>query len=333
MEQKMKIDISVWAIVKIVLAIGICWAIFLLKDILVYLLAILIVAAALRPTVNSWAKVIGRKSAVFAVVAIFAAVIFTAGYLLFPPLIQETIQFVNAIPFLIDKYAYLLTKIPYLDSGISQLTQNLGVATSQVVTVAISLVSGIFALLMSLVLVVYFLLEEKIVVHMVENFAPRGKKDQVSDLVNKITEKIGAWLRGEFLLMVIIGVSVYIFLRIMNVPYALPIAVISGLLEVIPTLGPIFSGIIASVVALSVSPLIALVTVIFYVVLQQLENVVIVPKIMQKAVGLPPVIIIIAIIIAARLFGITGALFAIPATAAGSILYKEWINTKAKPNE
>lgn len=333
MEQKLKFDVSIWTIIKIAVAIAIIWAIYNLRDVLIFLFAVVIFAAALRPTVNNWSKVIGRKLAVSSVVFLIVAVLVVTGYLILPPLVEETTSLVNAIPGLVSQYSHILDNIPYLESGINNFSQYFGEATTQIVSIALNIVGGIFTLILALVLTIYFLLDESILKHLVVNFAPKGKEEKYSSMIDEITSKIGSWLRGEFFLMLIIGIASYIFLRILNIPYALPLAVISGLLELVPTVGPIVSGIIATIAALTVSPLLALITGIFYIVLQQLENILIVPKVMQKAVGLPPVVIIVAIIIAAALFGIIGALLAVPVVAASSILYKEWIKTRSTRGE
>jgi predicted PurR-regulated permease PerM len=112
-------------------------------------------------------------------------------------------------------------------------------------------------------------------------------------------------------------------LLIIGVPYALTIAVISGILELVPIVGPVASGAIAAILALTVSPVKAIIIIAFYILVQQLENSILVPKIMQRAVGLSPVIIITAVLIGGKLLGIAGALLAVP-IAATMAQYKKY---------
>ncbi len=109
-----------------------------------------------------------------------------------------------------------------------------------------------------------------------------------------------------------IGTLTWIGLSILQLPYVLPLALLAGILEIIPTLGPILSAIPAAAVAFTISPTLGFAVIIFYILLQMLENQVLVPKIMEKAVGLNPVIVILGVMIGGNLMGISGALLAIP---------------------
>jgi predicted PurR-regulated permease PerM len=130
--------------------------------------------------------------------------------------------------------------------------------------------------------------------------------------LDTINEKLGAWLRGQIFLMFFIGLMSWIALTIFGVPYALPLALLSGLLEIVPTLGPILSAVPAVIVAITVSPTLAITVILTFIVIQMIENNLLVPKVMQKAVGLNPVVIILGVMIGANLMGIAGALLAIP---------------------
>jgi predicted PurR-regulated permease PerM len=140
----------------------------------------------------------------------------------------------------------------------------------------------------------------------------KERHEMVFRTLGQIDEKLGAWLRGQLVLSATIGVVTFLALTILGVPYALPLAVLAGVLEVIPTLGPTLAAIPAVIVALTITPSLALIVIITYVIIQMLENNFLVPKIMQKAVGLNPVIVIIGVMVGANLMGVTGALLSIP---------------------
>jgi predicted PurR-regulated permease PerM len=130
--------------------------------------------------------------------------------------------------------------------------------------------------------------------------------------MNNIESSLGSWVNAQLLLMLIIGLLSYIGYLVLGLKYAVPLAIIAGLLEAIPNIGPIVTTVIASLFALTISPLTALFTVIFGILVQQLENNFIVPKVMSKSVGLNPLVTILLIISGSQLAGIVGALLAIP---------------------
>ena len=121
---------------------------------------------------------------------------------------------------------------------------------------------------------------------------------------------------GQILLMLIIGVLTYIGLFFLDVKYALTLALIAGLFELIPYVGPFIALIPAAILAFIQAPLLGLLVVILYVVIQQLENYVIVPQVMKKTVGLNPIVIIIVMLIGAKLAGVIGIILSVPLTAS-----------------
>ena len=131
-------------------------------------------------------------------------------------------------------------------------------------------------------------------------------------------------MRGQLVLCLIIGLLSLIAFALLDVPYALLLAVISGLFEFVPYIGPILAGIPAALIAFTVSPTLGLATIGALVIIQQLENNLIVPKVMQKTVGLNPIVSIIAFLIGAKLFGVVGAIVSIPVAIAVEVAISEW---------
>jgi predicted PurR-regulated permease PerM len=134
--------------------------------------------------------------------------------------------------------------------------------------------------------------------------------------------------------MVLIGFLVYLGLTLLHLEFALPLAILAGLLEIVPTIGPIVSAIPAVLVAISTSPVLALSVVALYFIIQQLENNLVVPLVMKRSVGLSPLVTILSVMIGARLAGVVGAILAIPAflviqSIIGASLFKS-SETKVK---
>jgi predicted PurR-regulated permease PerM len=120
----------------------------------------------------------------------------------------------------------------------------------------------------------------------------------------------------------------FIGLSILRVDYALTLAIISGVLEVLPIIGPIVAGALSTVVALTISPILGLIVASWYILVQQLENHIIVPQIMKKSLGLSPVVVIVAILVGGKLLGIIGILISVPVASALGILLEEFVKIK-----
>jgi predicted PurR-regulated permease PerM len=128
---------------------------------------------------------------------------------------------------------------------------------------------------------------------------------------------------GQLLLMLIIFVFDFLALYFLKVPYALAIAIVSGLLEIVPYIGPIISATLATMVGFLISPIVGLLALAIFTAIQQIEGHIIVPQVMKKAVGLNPVVVILALLIGAKLAGAFGAVLAVPITAAASVFVKD----------
>jgi predicted PurR-regulated permease PerM len=184
--------------------------------------------------------------------------------------------------------------------------------------------SGFFSTFTVIVISFYLMLQREM---LKKNFIELlDKKHQGNTLrtLSQIENKIGLWLRGQFVLCFSIGFFTWIGLTIIGLPFALPLGLMAGILEIVPTVGPIVSAIPAIIVALTISPGLALTVIIFYIMLQMLENHILVPKIMEKAVGLNPIIIIIGVLIGGKFLGILGALLAVPFIAMVLIIIKSF---------
>lgn len=155
------------------------------------------------------------------------------------------------------------------------------------------------------------------------SLAPIEYQPYVAHLMKKMSHKMGEWLRGQIILGLIVGVAVYIGLTLLGVKYALVLALIAGILEVIPYVGPIISLVPALIVGFAQSPVIGLAVIILYLIVQQLENNVLVPKVMQKVTGLNPIISILALLVGLKAGGLAGAVLSIPLAMMGVVILED----------
>lgn len=182
---------------------------------------------------------------------------------------------------------------------------------------------AIFAFVSILLLTFYFLIESEDILNLFVRLFPVERREKVADVISKAAEKISAWLGGQLLLGLIIGTMSAIGFALMGVPYFFVLAVIAGIGEMIPMVGPLLSAIPAVLVALTVSPTMALSVAGFCWALQLVENNVLVPKVMGETVGLSAVTVIISLAIGSELLGFVGALLAVPTVAIVQVLFQE----------
>ncbi|MBM2820902.1 MAG: hypothetical protein HW405_662 [Candidatus Berkelbacteria bacterium] len=333
MENRVKFDISTTTILKIILAVLAVWFLFTIRDILVLLFFVLVIVAALGPLVDKMAKHIPRILAVIILSIIFLGILVAIGFLLIPPIIEQLSQLAINLPIITSKlgpiYQAIQQSIGNYQEGLFNLSSQLGKFSTGIYSTTIGFISGVVAFLTILVLAFYMLLEQESIKHFLHQTIPGASKEKIFEIVKKIGQKMGNWLRGQFILMLAIGVLDGVALVALGVPYALTLAVWGGLTEVIPYIGPWLGLIPALLIALTISPLKALLVLIIYLVIQQLESQFLAPKILGKAVGLSPVIIILALLVGAKLDGILGMIIAVPVAAAISVIIQEWTEIKS----
>ena len=213
-----------------------------------------------------------------------------------------------------------------------ELFTNAGVQT---IRNMFKLFSSIVAIVTALILSIYIVVDHDTFVDMLLlQITNDEKRKTVIKLISDVEEKLYLWVRGQGILSTIIGFLVWVLLTILGIPFALPLALFAGLLESVPNLGPVLSAIPAVLLALAVkSPLVALFTVLGFIIIQQIENNFIVPRIMSDVVGVKPLVVIIGILVGLQIGGIIGALIAVPVLVLLKLVlefYKDLQRLKAK---
>ena len=197
-----------------------------------------------------------------------------------------------------------------------------GDLVSNVAVTAWSLLGGVVGLVTLLILTFYLVVDSRQLHQGFVRLFPREKRARAGDMACEIVEKTSAWLGGQLLLSAIIGASAATALGVMGVPYFYVLALIAAVGEAIPVVGPMIAAVPGILVALTVSPKLALGVTIFYVVQQQIENNVLVPKIMERQVGLTAVTVIVALLLGTAWYGAVGAILAVPTAAIIKVVYQ-----------
>ncbi len=325
---------SLWKI--LIMAI---FALFLYytRSVLEMILVAVIVSSALHsPVTYLEKKKIPRVLSVMAIYLIGIGVLFLLLY--------------TIVPVTLIQFKYLLShfndlKIPVLDffsssgvvsqvdQGISNIINVLFYGGGNLAGVFSSVLNNIFFIAVSLILAFYLTLSRDGVERFIRSVLPLNKEDYAVNLYLKTRRKLGRWLSGQLILSFIVGGLTFLGLIILGVDYALVLAMIAAVFELIPYVGPIAVGAITFLITLPQSYSTALLAVLIFFIIQQLEGHFLVPFVMSKAIGTDPLIIVIAMLAGAEISGIIGVLLAVPVSIIFEEVIDEWSVRKRRPQE
>jgi predicted PurR-regulated permease PerM len=219
----------------------------------------------------------------------------------------------------------LMTHRVTLEEAVQNAPSGAGGNAAATVLIAISsLIGGIFGLITILILTFYLLIEAGSMFEYLVRFAPAGKRADLAVAARQGVAKVSAWLRAQFILAGMMGTFSAIGLGLMGVPYFYVIALIAAVGETIPIVGPVIGGVTAVGVAITVSPKLAVMVGVYFLILHQLEANILVPKIMERNVGVSPVAVLVALLIGGSLWGLVGAILAIPTVAILSVIVEDF---------
>jgi predicted PurR-regulated permease PerM len=325
-----------WTIWMIVLTGLLLWVTYLVRDILMLIYVAAVFAIGCSPIVRLIERVqvyrgASRISRPIAILVLYLALLAFLGVIAaigLPPLIAQARELVQNAPAITNNLQDYAIRYHILDHRITmqellQRAPGPGDAVGTLTNAVSGIVGGVIGFVTILILTFYFLLEADSLVEGLLRFFPRARRPWLGEMCRNITIKVSAWLTGQLLLGAIIGTTAGIGMWVIGVPYALVLALIAAIGELIPVVGPLLAALPAIAVAFSVSPSTALVATIFFFVQQQIENNLLVPKIMEKQVGVSAITVMIALMIGASLQGIVGALLAVPTAAIIQVLVQD----------
>ncbi|MBI4058930.1 AI-2E family transporter [Candidatus Microgenomates bacterium] len=284
------------------------WVVWQIKSVALALFIAFLLATALNPLVNQLTRLrLPRALAILLVYLLLIGSILGVAASLIPPLVDQTSLLAARLP----DYLTTLGGAGIDQKVLSEQLANIGKLPANVLQFTVSLFSNIVSVFIVLVLSFYILLERGSLDTRLLHLFGRNE-ERVKLFIGRTEKRLGSWVRGELILMTIIGLITYIGLRLLGMHFALPLALLAGLLEIVPTVGPIVSAVPAVIVGFTISPVMGFSVAALYFLVQQLENSFIAPKVMQKSVGLPPLATLIALAVGAELGGIMGATLAVP---------------------
>jgi predicted PurR-regulated permease PerM len=325
-EANLQIQISIGTIIKTVLVLVGFYVLYLLSDLLLVLLTAIVVASAVEPA-TKWfmARKFPRTLAVLAVYIVFLSLFAVLFYFFIPPFLKDFSQFFSSFPRYFDfldkwnPWSDVLDYQQILSNLASNFTGGAGAATDAAGGI-VRTVGGVFHGLVNFVLVLvisfYLAVQEKGIENFLKVIVPAKNEKYVIDLWYRSQHKIGRWMQGQVILGVLVGVLVYLGLVVMGVQHALLLAIAAAMFELIPVFGPTLAAVPAVLIALTSSVTLGLMVIAFYVIIQQFENHLIYPIVVRKVVGVPPILVIIALLIGLKLAGLMGVILSVPLAAA-----------------
>ena len=319
---------------RIVLVMLGIYFLYLSLDVLALLFISIIVASALTPWVDWWQRYrIPRSVGVIIIYVVVFFVISAMIFLLIPPLVEQIRALAINLPNIYGRAVLGLQQLQNgvdidtaatLQSALDNLGSSLAKATTSIFTALNSIFGGLIQLMVVLVISFYLIVQENGLKKFLRSVTPAKYQPYLMQLINRINIKIGQWFRAQLLLMLVIFALTYLGLWALGMNFVLVLALWAGLTEIIPYIGPIIGAVPAIFLAFTVSPTMGFLVLLLYVVIQQLENNILVPTIMRKAVGLNPIVSILVILVGAKIFGIIGAVLSIPVATVVAVFLSDF---------
>jgi len=345
----------VFATVFVVCVFLIFWLLYRLQTVLLLFFVAIVLGTAIRPAVEwLYRRGVSRTNGVILVYILIAS-LFTAFLAIIVPLLAEqTTQLSQNLPefyisvrnWLLDSDNRFLRNIGARVPAQLGLLLNSNPTTEEVldqVTKTILyvnvLIKGLLSTLAIFLLAYYWNQEGQSVIRTMLRLIPPNRKKEFLEFIDHVEMKMGAYIRGQAILCLIIGVLAFLAYILIGLPFALALGIFAGVMEMIPVFGPAIGAIPALLVALSISPEKAIWVVIATVLIQTAENIYLLPRVMNKSMGVNPIIILLSMVAFGSVFGFAGVLLALPLAAILQFVINRIVtspddlNSDAQPQE
>lgn len=331
MDKQIQVSITPGTVIMTLIIGAIAYAVWILRDLVLLVLTAIVIASAIEPGVMFFVRrKIPRVLAVLFMYLLVFGSLFSFIYFFFPPILEDAGNFISVASQYLDNFnlpGANSLPAPHLSGGRSQLSSILdGLLTFRTaftdpsagaLKIASTFFGGIFSLVLVVVLSFYFAVQDTGVEEFLKLITPAKHEGYVVGLWHRAQRKIGLWMQGQLLSSLIGGVIAYLGLLILGVPYALLLAVFTAVAMLVPIFGSFISALPAIVIAASTGTVtLALIVGGLYLIINQFEAHLIHPLVVNKVVGIPPLLVILALIVGGDLAGFLGVLLAIPVAAA-----------------
>jgi predicted PurR-regulated permease PerM len=322
-----KIEVSHKTIIFGVFFVVLLWLLYLIRDIILQFFIALLIMAILNPFVTKLSKYkIPRAVSIIVVYVFSVALAGIAIAAIVPPLVEQTTSFINNLPVIVEGLGLSFFAS---ENIVRQLISQLGSLPGEAARFTFSIFSNVLGVVAVLVFAFYLLLSREKLDNNLGVLFGKSNEEKVGSIIDKLENRLGGWARAQLTLMLVVGVTSYIGLVLLGIPFALPLSILAGLLEFVPFAGPIIAAIPAVIIGFGISSVMGIAVAALYFIIQQLENYLFVPKIMQHSTGVNPIITLLALAIGLRLAGVPGLLISVPVFLTVQVLMKEYTELTA----
>ncbi|MBI2628122.1 MAG: AI-2E family transporter [Candidatus Niyogibacteria bacterium] len=326
-DSKTTIEITTGTIIRALLLILLAVFLYWIREIVAVVLLAVVLASAVDPVARWFSRY--RVPRVFSVILTYLLtflVLVSAFYITVPPLFNELSDFIAQLPVYFKanvSHQYLIQFFPelplfindYFGDIFSAVNESLQNATNGFFENISSVFGGALSLVLIIILSFYLAVQEDGIENFLRIISPKEKETYVLDLWSRSRRKIGRWFQGQILLGILVGVLVFLGLTILQVKYALLLSILSAIFEIIPVFGPVMAAIPAVAVAFIQKPVLGLLVLAFYVIVQQFENHLIYPLVVKKTIGVNSILVILSLVIGGQVAGLFGFILAVPIAA------------------
>lgn len=341
MSENQKIEISTGIIFRTILILLALVFLYVVRDIIALFFISVLIVALIEPAVN-WMqrKKIRRGLGVLIIYFLILGFIGLSSFFIAPYLAGQFKDFYRKIPeysqtinnFVAGSGDYFRipeTKIELNSQNfLNDTDKNLSKFSGKIFTTTVNVFSGFVSIFIVFALVFYMTIKEDGIKNFIVAVVPKKHEEYAVSLVVRIKNKIGKWMQGQLIVMLVIFILDFIWLTFLGIPYAFILALFAGIMEIIPFFGPIISAIPGIFLGFLISPWKGFLALIFYTLSQQIESQIIVPQIMKKAVGLNPIVVILALLIGLKLGGVMGVILAVPIATGINVVIEDMMTIK-----
>jgi predicted PurR-regulated permease PerM len=353
----MAFTISSWAVARYTLTAAMVIAglvlLWKIQEVLLLLLLAILFATAIEPLVN-WLRrgPFSRGQGILIVYSLIFGSIAAIGFLFVPNLVDQAAQFVDSLPYRLASLRPLIEEIELrpLRSILLRVVGDAQPAVQRTLEQPVvpaepeqlaqaggALAHTLLGVVTVFLLAYYWLTERATIKRAILRLVPRAGAKRVNATWLEVEQKLGGWVRGQLLVMAVLGAMAGTAFFLLGLPNPVFLAVLAGLFEIIPMIGPFLAFLPALLVALTVDPAKALLLVPIALVIQQIEGNILIPRIMSRSVGVSPLTVVLGILIGSILWGAAGAFLAVPIAAAVQVILNEilrpWTDEDAKPED
>lgn len=325
-------SIAFRASIVVIVVLWAAWMIYLVREVLVLAFLALVIAAAIHgPVAALQRRGVPRIGAVIIVYLALIAVVALMLAIIVPPLLAQARELTTDLPGLLGELSARLNTVLAqlgLSSGgnlVEFLLAQLGSVGGVLARIPGVIVGFLAALLLITFLSALMVLERERAREWLMRFVARDDRPVLDRLLEKAGTRLGAYVRGQLLIMLVTGVGSWIGLTLIGVPFALPLGIFAFLTEAVPIAGPVIAGVVMIAVAFIESPVHALATLVLVIIIQQAESLVLVPVIQGRLISISPVVALLAVLAGSAIGDIPGAILAIPIVAIAMVVIDDVI--------